>query len=70
LTEYVTDRRLARAYAMLTDGRNGGLPISSVAFEVGFTDHPYFNRCFRRRYGASPSEVRAGERLEGARRPH
>jgi AraC-like DNA-binding protein len=41
LTEYVTDRRLAKAYAMLTDGRNEGLPISSVAFEVGFTDHPY-----------------------------
>ena len=66
LTEYVTGRRLAKAHAMLADRRNDTLPISAVAFEVGFTDHPYFNRCFRRRYGASPSEVRAGEKARTA----
>ena len=32
--------------------------ISSVAFEVGFGDLSYFNRAFRRCYGATPSEVR------------
>lgn len=68
LTEYVVSRRLARAYAMLTDRHYADLPISAVAFEVGFTDHPYFDRCFRRRYGASPSEIRAGEAPEGIRR--
>ncbi len=31
LTEYVTSRRLAKAHAMLADGRNNGLSISSVA---------------------------------------
>ena len=32
--------------------------ISSVAFDVGFGDLSYFNRTFRRRYGATPSEIR------------
>jgi AraC-like DNA-binding protein len=60
-TEYVICRRLAKAYAMLTDRHFADLPIGAIAFEVGFTDQPYFNRVFRNRYGASPSEVRAGE---------
>lgn len=36
------------------------LSISSVAFEVGFGDLSYFNRSFRKRFGRSPSQVRAG----------
>ena len=35
--------------------------ISAIAFEAGFGDLSHFNRSFRRRYGASPSEVRAEE---------
>jgi transcriptional regulator GlxA family with amidase domain len=60
-TEYVHGRRLARAYAMLTDPRHRHLPIGTVALEAGFGDPAYFARSFRNRYGASPSEVRAGE---------
>jgi len=43
---------------MLTDLRLAQRSISSVAFEVGFGDLSYFNRAFRRCYGATPSEVR------------
>jgi AraC-like DNA-binding protein len=43
---------------MLCDPRLAARSISSVAFEVGFGDLSYFNRAFRRRYGATPSEVR------------
>jgi len=32
--------------------------ISTVALESGFSDISYFNRCFRRRFGATPTEVR------------
>ncbi len=54
----VLGRRLAHAHRMLTDPRHGHLSISSVAFEVGFGDLSYFNRTFRRCYGATPSEIR------------
>ena len=43
---------------MLTDMRLAWRSISSVAFEVGFGDLSYFDRVFRQRYGATPSEVR------------
>ena len=57
-SQYVLSRRLARAHRMLTDMRLAWRSISSVAFEVGFGDLSYFNRAFRRCYGATPSEVR------------
>ena len=33
--------------------------ISSIAFDLGFADLSYFNRTFRRRHEATPTEVRA-----------
>jgi AraC-like DNA-binding protein len=32
---------------------------TSVAFDAGFGDVSYFNRSFRRRFGATTSEIRA-----------
>jgi len=55
---FVLSRRLARAHRMLSDLRFGDRSISSVAFDVGFGDLSYFNRAFRRRYNATPSEIR------------
>jgi AraC-like DNA-binding protein len=57
-SEFVLGRRLEQAHRMLTDPRFADRPISSVAFDVGFGDLSYFNRAFRRRYEATPSEVR------------
>ncbi len=57
-SRYVLGQRVARAHRMLTDPRWAQRSISSVAFETGFGDLSYFNRVFRRRYGAAPSEVR------------
>jgi AraC-like DNA-binding protein len=58
-TEYLLAQRLARAYHMLLDPRRDGEKISTVAHECGFGDVSYFNRAFRRRYAASPSDLRA-----------
>ena len=58
-TEHVLDQRLVRAYRMLSDPRRRGDKISAVALDCGFGDVSHFNRAFRRRYGAAPSEVRA-----------
>lgn len=59
-SEYVLQRRLERAWQRLTSADEGdGFTISSVAFDVGFGDLSYFNRSFRKRFGRSPSQVRA-----------
>lgn len=58
-TEFVLDERLMCAYRMLTDPRFADRLISTIAFDVGFADLSYFNHSFRRRFGDTPSEVRA-----------
>ena len=60
---YVLTRRLERALQMLRDPHLATHTISMIAFECGFSDLSYFNRCFRRAYGATPSGVRSGEAL-------
>jgi AraC-like DNA-binding protein len=57
-TEFVLESRLAQALQMLSDPRLAGRTISSIAFSLGFGDLSYFNRTFRRRFGAAPSEMR------------
>jgi transcriptional regulator GlxA family with amidase domain len=57
----VTERRLQRAYAMLTDRRFAHLRIIDIALAVGFGDISHFNRMFRRRFGDSPSGVRGAD---------
>jgi AraC-like DNA-binding protein len=58
-TDFVLDQRLACAHRLLADPRLAGLKIGMVAAEAGFSDLSYFNRTFRRRYGVTPSGVRA-----------
>ena len=62
-TEYVLTQRLAAARICLIDPCFDREKISSVAYDCGFGDVSYFNRAFRRVYGAAPSEVRAQARL-------
>jgi AraC-like DNA-binding protein len=63
-SQYVIGERLVSAYRMLTNPLFADRSITSVAFGAGFGDLSYFNRAFRRCYGATPSEVRveAGRR--------
>jgi AraC-like DNA-binding protein len=64
-SEFVLAQRLLRARRILTDPRMADHTIASIAYEVGFGDLSYFNRTFRRHYGASPSEVREEARRNG-----
>ena len=64
-SEYLLGQRLARAHELLADPRGRTEKISAVAFDCGFGDVSYFNRAFRRRYGAAPSDVRAQARRGG-----
>jgi AraC-like DNA-binding protein len=61
-TEFVLERRLARAYRLLTDPRSPDRPIGVILFEAGFANQTYFNRAFRSRFGMAPSDVRARAR--------
>ncbi len=63
-SEYVLARRLLRAHRMLTDCRWAGVGISSIAYDAGFGDLSYFNRAFKRYYGATPSQVRGALRAK------
>jgi AraC-like DNA-binding protein len=59
-SEFVLRERLARAYGVLRNPLHLRRTIGAIAFEVGFNDLSYFNRAFRRRYNATPSDVRNG----------
>ena len=57
-SKFVLGQRLGRAYAILRSPLHSHRTIGAIAFELGFNDLSYFNRAFRRRYSATPSDVR------------
>ena len=64
-TDYVLTQRLAFAHRLLSDPLRAGVKISTIALDAGFGDLSYFNRSFRRRYGMTPSELRAATKPDG-----
>jgi len=59
---FVLKARLARAHAILADRRSRLQGVAAIAFDCGFGDLSHFNRAFRQRYGATPSDIRAMSR--------
>ncbi len=57
-SQFVLGRRLDRARRLLMDASWADRSITSIAYSAGFGDLSYFNRAFKRHYGATPSEVR------------
>jgi AraC-like DNA-binding protein len=51
----LNELRMRKAAGLLTRGERR---ISDIAFESGFNDLSYFNRCFRRRFGLTPTAAR------------
>ncbi|MGH9809828.1 MAG: helix-turn-helix transcriptional regulator, partial [Terriglobia bacterium] len=60
----VNELRLMSAFVLLSDASLSAWRISQIALHTGFSDISHFNRTFKRRYGATPSEVRARTRPE------
>ncbi len=58
----VLEHRLQRARVMLSEPSNDRMRIAEIARACGFNEVPYFNRCFRRRFGESPTGIRADVR--------
>jgi AraC-like DNA-binding protein len=57
-SQFVLAERLARVHRLLSDPRHGDKSIGAIAYASGFGDLSHFNHAFRRRYGATPSEIR------------
>lgn len=55
LTDYVTERRMHQAAALLL---NTQYPIKTIAKQVGITDVHYFSRIFKKRMNKPPSQYR------------
>lgn len=55
-SEYINKYRLSRAASMLHDDPEK--PVSSVAYECGFSSPQYFSNLFRKRYQMTPNEWR------------
>jgi AraC-like DNA-binding protein len=58
-SDYLLERRLERAFHLLRQGNGIERAVSTIAFDVGFGDLSYFNRTFKKRFGATPREIRA-----------
>jgi AraC-like DNA-binding protein len=57
-TEFLLEQRLLLVRKLLRDPLNRWRKISDIAHSAGFPDVSYFNRMFRRRFGATPSDMR------------
>jgi len=58
-SQRVLELRLQAARSMLARAGYDGMKVIDVALACGFNDVSYFNRCFRRRFGDSPTAYRA-----------
>lgn len=54
-TEFIRSIKLKKA-ALLIKQQNGR--IEDIAFQVGFNDLSYFNRCFKKQFGLTPKKYR------------
>ena len=52
-SQFISTIRLKRA-ALLLRQRAG--TVSEIAYRVGFSNPPYFHRCFREQFGVTPAE--------------
>ncbi|SEE53082.1 helix-turn-helix domain-containing protein [Bradyrhizobium erythrophlei] len=59
VTSFIRDRRLRLAKDRLLERQRGsdGGTIAEIAYSSGFNDISYFNRCFKRAFDCSPTDV-------------
>ncbi|GGA46639.1 response regulator transcription factor [Paenibacillus physcomitrellae] len=54
-SEYLNKVRIEQACRLL---RQGDMPISDISSQVGYSEHSYFTKVFRKQKGLSPSQYR------------
>jgi AraC-like DNA-binding protein len=60
LMEFVWEQRLAASHRALASGCEPPLSIGEIAWRNGFSDLSHFSKSYRRKFGISPSDSRAG----------
>lgn len=60
VAQWIRLQRLERIRRDLADPLLSGWPITTIALRRGFKDFSHFSRVFRRQYGVSPRDYRAG----------
>ncbi|NLE31669.1 MAG: helix-turn-helix transcriptional regulator, partial [Bacteroidales bacterium] len=53
--EFIKETRIKRAAELLETGRYN---VSEVSFQIGMNDSRYFSKCFKHKYGMTPSEFK------------
>lgn len=61
VSHYIHQRRLMRAYRMITDRNQAHLRVGAIAARCGFSNNSVFSRSFRQAYDMAPSELRSAQ---------
>ena len=56
LTDYMQELRLEYSTLLMTN--NPDMSISQIALDCGFSSYAYYGKCFRHRFGMTPTEFR------------
>ena len=57
--DFVREMRIKRAKQLMETGEYN---VSTIAYMTGFNDPKYFSKCFKKKYGVSPSEFTPKEK--------
>ncbi|KAF2991237.1 AraC family transcriptional regulator [Methylocystis sp. MJC1] len=69
-SERLQELRLTAAHRMLNSAYFDASRIGDIAYQAGFSDQSHFNRCFKKRFGASPRMIRRQARAKHGRYMH
>ncbi len=58
-TEFIRTIKLKRAAQLLDQNSD---TVTQIGYSVGFSDHSYFSKCFKKQYGITPSEYNSKNR--------
>ncbi|QKS72518.1 response regulator transcription factor [Paenalkalicoccus suaedae] len=61
-SEYLTSIRIEESKKLL---KHSGMPIAEISHEVGYSDHSYYCKVFKKDTGVSPSQYRRDYLLKG-----